>query len=297
MLEQNLIKQLSQLKEIKPDADWKIRNRDILVKQIYGSQVEQETVKNNWTWYWHAPLALASSVSQPAWVAVLIFVFLIGGGATSIRMADRTKPGDPLYIAKMISERTQLAFTFNNESKARLNLEFASNRVAEINQVLAEPTTSDKDQNVANLLSNLKSQISDVRSSIAKISPTAAPASNLASNKSNDSAGQMVISADLKKENKGIEISDGSNASAGEQVTQTPPPAATTTVNNSTASASSTPALNINQTADILKQAEQLLDENKYSDTLTKLNEVDQSILPKDSRQDGDSKSATTTVK
>jgi hypothetical protein len=297
MLEKKLIEQLSQLKEIKPDADWKIRNRDILVKQIYGSQIEENASKNNWTWYWRVPMTLVSGVSQPAWVAILIFLFLVGGGATSVKMAERTKPGDPLYIAKLISERTQLALTFNDTSKARLGLQFASNRADEINQILAEQTTAGNNQNVASLLNNLKSQISDVRSSIAKISPTATPTNNVTGNKASGNNGQMVISADLKKENKGIELNDGSTATVSDQEPQKSMQS-TTTNNNTVVATSSAAALNISQTADILKQAEQLLGQNKYSDTLTKLNEADRSILPKDSQPaSGDGKNATSTVK
>jgi hypothetical protein len=294
MLEQSLIKQLSQLKEIKPDADWKIRNRDILVKQIYGSQTEDGPSKNNWTWYWRLPLAYVSGVSQPAWVAILIFMFVVGGGTASVKMADRTKPGDSLYIAKMISERTQLALTFNNEGKARLGLEFASNRVAEINQFLEEPAAPSKDQNVANLLDNLKSQISDVRSSIAKINPTVvAPATNV-KNKDNDVVGQMVISANLKKDNQGIEISEGSVPVTSNQETPKIATPATTTVNNFTVATSSMSALDISQTADILKEAGKLLGEEKYSDTLAKLDELNKPMTPAVLE---DSKNATSTAK
>lgn len=281
MLGKNLIKQLSQLKEIKPDAGWKARNRDILVKQIYGSQAEEAAGKKSWIWYWQASSALLSSVSQPAWVAIFIFIFLIGGGTASVKMAERTKPGDSLYIAKLISERTQLALTFGDAGKARLGLQFANNRVAEINQVLAEPATPGKDQNVANLLSDLKSQISNVKTNIAAISPTAVAvvpvvSPTKVSGQDNDSNNHVFISSDLKKDNKGVEISNGADASVSGSAasTSTAAPAA----NNPTVSASSTPALNITQTADILQQAEQLLNQNKYSDTLTKLNEADQSI-------------------
>ena len=53
-------------------------------------------------------------------------------------MAEKTKPGDSLYIAKIVSEKTQYALTFDDKSKAQLGLQFATNRVEEMNKVLAE---------------------------------------------------------------------------------------------------------------------------------------------------------------
>jgi len=298
MKEQNIIKQLSGLKEIKADASWKARNRDVLMSQIYGSQTDSEMPANDWIFYFRLPMMMARGVSQPTLVAFLIFVFLASGTIASVRVAKNTKPGDSLYIAKIASEKTQFALTFDQKEKAKLGIEFANNRVEEINQVLAESDGNKKEEKVDTLINDLKSQISDVKTRIAKINP----GTNNSTNKNNTEEGSEIFSAAFNKDNSGVQISggdtiDSADAIVGEtkkaedkNATSTGQPVATSTVvadNSQTNSMSNTTA--------ILKEAGQLLNEDKYSDTLVKLDEVDKSVTQADQGEvKGASESANT---
>ena len=276
----NIIKQLNSLKEIKADAGWKAKNRELLLNQIYGSQADNQAIKNDWVFYFRLPLMMAREVSQPTLVAFLIFVFLAGGTFTSVRVARNTKPGDSLYIAKIASEKTQFALTFDQKEKAKLGISFANNRVDEINQVLAETSSDSNNAKVDTLIKDLKEQIGDVKTRIAKISPTAVNQNN------NAEEGSEVFSASFSKDANGLQISDNNG------ITETKAAASTTAM----AKATSTPATSsIASTATILEEAKQLLDEDKYNDTLKKLDQADKSVTQADQTEAKNDPATSTT--
>ena len=300
MKEQNIIKQLNSLKEIKADAGWKTRNREVLMSQIYGSQADSEATKNDWIFYFRLPMMMARGISQPTLVAFLIFVFLASGTIASVRVAKNTKPGDSLYIAKIASEKTQFALTFDQKEKAKLGIVFANNRVEEINQILAESDGSQNEEKVDTLLNDLKSQISDVKTRIAKINPSATNPIN-----KNTEEGSEIFSASFNKDSNGVQISGGDitdNAGAivgvtkkteDRNATSIEQPAATSTV-----SVDSSQTNSMSNTTAILKEAGQLLNEDKYNDTLVKLDQVDKSVTQADQGEvKGASEAATSTEK
>ncbi|MCX6796640.1 MAG: DUF5667 domain-containing protein [Candidatus Falkowbacteria bacterium] len=302
MKEQNLTEQLTNLQAIKPDTNWKTSNREILVSQIYGSQVEPSAQKGDWVFYFQLPLMMARNLSQPTLVAILIFVFLTSGAIASVKMAENTKPGDSFYIAKIISEKTQLAFTFNDKGKAKLGLEFATNRVEEMNKILTEPG-SQKDQQVEQLVNNIKDQIKEVKTRIAKINPSV---SSGAAKGTSQAVDNMVFSANLNKENQGIQISEPvtSTTTNSQEISK---PASEKAITTSTelivgsekaTSTAVAPANSTNSTVEILAEAGQLLNEDKYDATLQKLDEADKSVTQVEQGEvKGESESATSTVK
>lgn len=68
-------------------------------------------------------------------------------------------PGDFFYFLDRWSEVINTALTFNKEKKARLHLEYAKERVAEIKEVLKKPDA--KLQDVASAKDNFDAQIAD----------------------------------------------------------------------------------------------------------------------------------------
>ena len=137
MNEKELIKQLNSFKDIKPDSQWTSNNREILAHQIGNGQAEAKI-----SWFNASanmlPQKLFKQLSQPVGIVLLIAAIVFGSGIVSLRAARNTKPGDSLYIAKIINEKAQLAITFNEKEKVKLGIEFAGNRAKEITQVLAE---------------------------------------------------------------------------------------------------------------------------------------------------------------
>jgi len=68
-------------------------------------------------------------------------------------------PGDFFYFLDGLGEQINLALTFNKEKKAALHLQYAKERVAEINEVLKNPRA--KLENVASAKSNFDAQVAD----------------------------------------------------------------------------------------------------------------------------------------
>ena len=277
MKKKNLTEQFNDLKTITPAADWKVRNREVLISQIYGSQIEPSAQKGDWVFYFRLPVAFARGLSQPTLAAIFIFVFLTGGALASVKVAGNTKPGDSFYVAKIINEKTQLALTFDEKEKAKLGLEFAANRVEEMNKVLAEKNNGKNDEKVEQLVNNYKDQINEVKDRIAKINPNKSQENVPADEKTSDE--NAVFSADSGKEKQGIQVSEPVNDVA---VDNKKPEEKTVTSNQGLAAdsgnATSTAAVPAANTTEILQEAGKLLSENNYSATLQKIDEADKSL-------------------
>jgi len=78
-------------------------------------------------WSWQRRWAVA--------VAMILALFLAGGG--TVMASSDSLPGDRLYPVKMATEKVRAFFTFGDEAKANLHMEFAERRVKEI-ESLAE---------------------------------------------------------------------------------------------------------------------------------------------------------------
>jgi hypothetical protein len=103
----------------------------------------------------------------PRWaviVIVAIFAFLVAGTGT-VAAASDSLPGDTLYAVKLATERVQLAFTFSDTGKAKLEAKFAGRRAEE----MARIADRDDPEKVEALLSRLEGNLSQVEKLTAKI--------------------------------------------------------------------------------------------------------------------------------
>ncbi len=167
-----LNQQLNNLRnEIKPDQAWQARSRDILLMQIrQGAPVKEA----HWFTFLEAEFMqrFFFQATRPLSMAMVILLAIFSGSMMSIRAAHQTKPGDALYIAKIISEKAHFAVTFDNTQKAKLNLTFAANRAAELKEIVDVKTNNaDQEQNVKDLTSEIKAEIDEAQTRIAKITP------------------------------------------------------------------------------------------------------------------------------
>jgi len=160
MKEKDLLGQLNNLRGMQADQNWVQKNREILLQQILGGEEIKE-----FTIFSQINLML-SRVFQPAYVAVMIVVFFVASGTFGWYGAGSAQPGDSLYVAKIAREKAQMTMTFNEQSKAKLNVEFAKNRLDELNQVIAEESTEDngeREVKVEKLKNNIKKEIKTAR--------------------------------------------------------------------------------------------------------------------------------------
>ncbi|MCX6792744.1 MAG: DUF5667 domain-containing protein [Candidatus Falkowbacteria bacterium] len=205
MTERELIKNLSALKNIEADSNWVKSNREVLLYQIF-----------NGAEYVDMPLGffekfslISKRILQPTPIAAVIALFFVMSGVVSVRMSRNATPGEPLYVAKSISEKAQLLATFNETAKAKLNVEFATQRVAEIEKVVSEDKQDNNDARVQELATSFKNEINTVRDRLTKIKTAKKPINPQTASK--DTKDNDVVSAELSKDNNGIDIASPDN--------------------------------------------------------------------------------------
>ena len=267
MTERDLLTKLKNLKSVSAPVAWKKANRDILFSQIAGGKEPEQA-----SWFEvfenFLPEKMVFVFSKPVAVFAVIALIIFGGGAVSIAASARSKPGDSLYIAKIISEKTKQALTFDSRAKARLNLEFAGNRATEATQVLSEAgTAEDKSAQLDELSTNFKKELTAVKSRLAKINPNSTSKNN--DNGNPDNAGTagdekvQVFGSALEKTDQGLEVSDNTqNINKTDSNNQ-----AATTTNPSGAAVFS-------PTDSVLADAEKLFDQKDYQGSMDKLKEL-----------------------
>ena len=172
MTDLDIIKQLKELNRLKADSEWREKNRRFILSELQATEISGQPGETITEAVNRLSFARMRHVTQSVMAVIFIFVIIFGGTAIGIKAARNTKPGDSLYIAKIINEKTQLALTFNEKKKALLGLEFAGNRARELSQVLAGPQDDAKGDKVEQLVNDFKKEISAARERITKIETT-----------------------------------------------------------------------------------------------------------------------------
>ncbi|MEA3463763.1 MAG: DUF5667 domain-containing protein [Patescibacteria group bacterium] len=294
MSEQELIKQLNNLKSIKPDSQWQNRNREVLLNQI--SQGE-EAVKVGWLALLRSlsgfrmlknilPQQLAKQLSQPIAAVFLIIVFIVFSGAVSLSASHNTKPGDSLYIAKIISEKTQQAITFNDKEKVKLGVEFAGNRAREITQVLAEADDQKEETNikVEKLAQDFKKEIKQVKTRLTKVFiPTVTLKNTINQEQKDKNSENKKSDSQIKKEDESSKAEDGevsvfsANSGKSDQGMQLSEPSGSeSSVASDEVETSADDTANENSTGieKVLSEAEELFDNKDYDGAINKLEQA-----------------------
>jgi hypothetical protein len=245
MKERELFTKLNSLRSINADQTWLTSNREILMQQVYnGEEAKQLTTL--------AQLNLVlSRVFAPAYVAIMIVIFFGASGAFGWYGSANAQPGDSLYVAKIAKEKAQMTVTFDAQSKAKLNLEFAQNRLQELNQVIAQTDNvidgdnSQRDTKVAQLKDNIKKEINNAKQ---RLDLTVDEDKSDQNNVENNDEGQF-FAAGTGKTDEEVQISVPDSA-----------------------------GIRINKSAQILNEAEQLLDSDNFAAVADKLTQAEGAI-------------------
>ena len=309
MQEKELIKELQKISGLSPDPAWKKESRELLFNQINSAQVgsvkalnkEIASTTNNYiNWL---PFRVMRNISQPVMVAIFIALFLLGSGTASLYASKNTKPGDSLYIAKIINEKAHLVLTFDEEKKARLGMEFACNRAWELNQVLAEEEHDKQGERVEKLVNDFRKEIDIVKDRLVKISnksvldnkfdePVSAPEY---SEKNLDNNDNQIFSANMGRDENGITVAETTETNEVEIIAEpTADTAVEPTVIKVTEEEQVVPTTTLEQegittttpeqtvtssdTETILEEAGELLDDQNYDATISKLEEAGEMI-------------------
>lgn len=275
MNDQELIKKLNSLKTVKPDDGWKKNHRDVLYSQISSGNSFSPSESNlKVIWESILPREIIIGLTRPVWMVGAACVLILAVCIGSVYASRNSRPGDSLYIAKLISQKTQLAITFNENDKAKLSLGFAANRAKEITQVLKDSSDSDTTK-VETLTKDFKKEISQAKTNLSAIKSTTPQ------NKEDE----QVFGANLGKDDQGMEIAEPAKPEIKE--------------NNEITVASSTPASK--QADQILEEAEKMFDEKDYDGAINKLEEVNKIINQADNGNEsgqvkGESETASSTI-
>jgi hypothetical protein len=274
-------KELLNLKSIQPDAEWKISGREILACQIQNSASEELNLTLSAVIA--EPRKLIRFVSQPAFAVFSILLVLVAGGGGSIYAANNSKPGDSLYIARIISEQAQLAITFNSEKKEQLGLKFANDRAITITQVLSETNSDDNHEKVEKLTGDFKKEIGLVRSKINIIKNSQNKIANTDSVEPGENKeSEEVFSANLSKDDRGVQISEPNKQAEESKSGEDLKNGQTEKVETSIASSSVQEGGKIIESnadaSTIVAEAEKLFDEKNYNGAYDQLQKVDNII-------------------
>ena len=300
MPNRNLLKQLNNLKNIQAQDDFKKENRNILLNQVYSGDRESSEISFNWleAVTKKIPLDMFRSVPHSAFVGAFVLVLLFGASFLGMNVAGNANPGDPLYIAKIAGEKTQLVFTFNEKKKVELGLEFAGNRAKELSSVLSEVKyEGDNEETVSQLVDDFRKEINGVKTRIEKISKNTEPQEDNADIEDDiledENAG--VFSANLGREENGIEVSDRNEEVAGEVeiidvhddsllerdviISEEPEENASSTIEDEIEDE----VLEQGDPEGIIDEAKELLEGDNYIEILSKMDEAEDAISQVDS--------------
>ncbi len=243
------------------------------------------------------PRQILMNLAKPVWAAFAACILILVVGIGGVYASKNAKPGDSLYIAKIISERAQFAITFDEKDKAKLGIEFAANRAKEMIQVLKDSgQTAVASDQLKTLTQNFKKEISQVKKRLTTI--------KAAENQSKNDDSE-VFGANLGKSNQRMEIAEPIKPQDDAVKASTSKPVlienkaldkatSTQTLENQIpAGATSTPEI-ISQADKMLEQAEKLFDEKNLDGTIGALEEVNKAIGDK-GQVKGESETASST--
>ena len=269
----NLASELSQLKNIKADQTWKENNRDILLCQIQNNYSDVSVLFDK------KSFNIFKIFSQPVFAAFSILTLLISGGAFSVYAANSSKPGDSLYIAKIISEKAQMAVTFDNDAKNKLGLKFANDRAQKIAEVLSHTDSESEKDKTDQLSGDFQKEIVVVKTKMNSIKILNKNNDNIDSvNNQKPEDDPELYSAGLGKDNKGVQVSDPVAIKIDEINNQKTASNTNQIIENNTST--STPGeINIPATPEkMVEDAEKMFGEKDYEGAQDKLKEVGQII-------------------
>lgn len=148
------LEQLKTSSVCRPSDSWKAATKEQLMRQVRNASpyaLNQEVRLS----FVHRAKAFVDTVVpesargyvRPLAMASASFVFLIMTSLASVSASQNSVPGELLWQVKLAAEKTQVSMAKaigDAESVARINLDSATKRVAEIEQLVAQDTVSEK---------------------------------------------------------------------------------------------------------------------------------------------------------
>ena len=216
MKERDLLKQLNNLRNIRPDDAWKQNQRDLLLTQIANSAPKELTSWGNFVIIFRNSV---KTFSQPA-VAFASFVCLLFVSAVfSHDWLNSAKPNGVWYPARIISEKVKLNTVADKDAREKLEAQFATEHAQDIAAVLADHKFNAPANKVAvaKLDNDFNKELDTVKSNLNAFAP--APAKTEVAVKGDE----KVVSAAASKNEKGVQLAIATTAPATSTVATATP--------------------------------------------------------------------------
>jgi hypothetical protein len=167
LMDEFIVKQLKNLKKVRPSSSLLNSQRSFLLSEIAYMQKTFQTPQISQTFQvpqtkrktiFGFPVFNISRFLKPAFALAMFLVVLTSslGTVGAISVAQNSLPGDFLYGLKTTFEDTQMTFAGTEESKVKLSMKFAGQRVDEIAQIAGNP---EKKNNVEQTVKNFTEQL------------------------------------------------------------------------------------------------------------------------------------------
>ncbi|MFZ5365210.1 MAG: DUF5667 domain-containing protein [Patescibacteria group bacterium] len=183
MTEADLIKQLKGLSGMGASSDWKTANRHLLISQISGQSVNRQPASfDKKVWYGFRammPTSLKNFILKPIGAISLMLAIIMGASVVSVSASRGSVPGDLLYKVKLTSEKIQAGLTVNDEKKTDLYINFAGERLHEMDKIKDAGQAEKKSENIKIALDGFTKQMNTVKTHIEKVSEKPKPAQDI----------------------------------------------------------------------------------------------------------------------
>jgi hypothetical protein len=167
MRKKDLLKQLHNLQnQVKPDADWQTKNRDILLSQIRAQVPLNFEVKKAKIFSQILSKNFIMPIFRPVLSLTIIVVAVFWAWSASVSATKNSLPGDLFYNVKLTSERMKVNLTLSDAKKASLEMQFAGKRLDEINKI---KNAGLNNENLNVPLKKFQENMVNVKSSLAKL--------------------------------------------------------------------------------------------------------------------------------
>lgn len=157
-MDEFIVKQLKNLRKVKPSTSWLESQRSFLISEISKTDSPIADVPQERKRIFAFPVFNISRFFKPVFaLAMVLIVFVSSLGTIGIiSAAQNSLPGDPLYALKTAFEQTQMSLASSDESRVVLSIKFASQRIDEFAQITNNPEKkSDIEKTVQNLTDQL----------------------------------------------------------------------------------------------------------------------------------------------
>lgn len=171
----NLKNNLKKLKQITPDFNWKITNREVLMSQLFNEkQAKESNLIDKLKQFKYLNIFLPNIshkiIAKPIGVIILIISLIAGSGVVTVSAAKGSLPGDTLYSVKRTVERARVTLAFGEHSKAKVEVKLAKNRLNEFKEINHNVKSNEKKARDINIVvEDLKNDIKTVENRLAKV--------------------------------------------------------------------------------------------------------------------------------